>query len=82
MTIELPASCKLGMTSANLASVFSEEELEDLHHWMRGQTGAICEGVEWDYATEDYIESGCGPHGYIVYTGDVERFVLGLPVID
>ena len=80
--MELRASCKMGMTSDDLAYVFDEAALKDLAHWMRGQTGAICEGIEWDYALGDYIESGCGPHGYIVYTGDVERFVLGLPVID
>ncbi len=82
MTSELPASCKYGMTSSDLADVFGEDELAELYDWMRGQTGAICEGVEWDYDLGDYIETDCGPHGMIVYRNDVMRFIEGLPVVD
>ncbi len=82
MTIELPASCKHGMTSDDLKSVFTHDELTDLFAWMTGQTGAICEGREWDYTLSDYIDSDCGPHGMVVYRHDVTRYLAGLPVVD
>jgi hypothetical protein len=72
----------MGMTSDDLKQCFSEEGLKRLYHWMRGQTGAICEGREWDYATSDYIDTDCGPHGMVIYRHDVQRFIDGEPVID
>ncbi len=82
MTTNLPATCKYGMTIDDLADVFNEGELAELYDWMRGQTGAICEGREWDYDLGDYIEVDCGPHGMVVYRNDVMRFIEGLPVVD
>ena len=82
MTTNLPATCKYGMTSSDLHDVFSPEEVAEFYDWMRGQTGAICDGTEWDYAIEDYIETDCGPHGMVVYRNDVMRFIEGLPVVD
>jgi hypothetical protein len=72
----------MGLTSEDLAEYFSEDGLKDLYHWMRGQTAAMCEGIEWDYATEDYIYTDCGPHGMVIYRHDVQRFIDGEPVID
>ncbi len=82
MTIELPATCKYGMTSADLKDVFATDELAELYYWMRGQTGTLCEGIEWDYALGDYVASDCGPHGMVIYRHDVLRFIEGLPVVD
>lgn len=68
------------------------EQLEDIlvplnryfefNKWMYGQTGAICDGQEYDYSKKDYVATGCGPHGMVVYSWDVTRFLAGLPVID
>ena len=82
MTIELPASCKYGMTPEDLASIFTKDELKDLDYWMRGQTCTLCEGRKWSYEKKEYVSDDCGPHGMVMYRHDVERFILGLPVID
>lgn len=77
---ELKASCKLGMTDADLKRVI--EDLDDFYRWMSGQTGAICDGRRWDSDKQEYVETGCGPHGMVVYKHDVARYLDRRPVID
>ena len=56
--------------------------LYEFRQWMNGQTEALCEGREYNYETDEYEPTGEGPHGLVTYRQDVERFLLGLPVVD
>lgn len=73
--------CVMGYTDEQVTRIMGAR-LYDFRKWMRGQTGSICDGRAYNYEKGDYEPSGCGPHGYITYRQDVERFLLGLPVVD
>ncbi len=63
--------CRYGYPWSQLEALLLRDELDGLGKWMRGQTGAICTGVDEDI-----------PHGMVLYTWDVARYFAGLPVID
>lgn len=73
--------CELGYTEEQVKSITGSRYTE-FNYWMNGQTMAICDGRAYDHTLQVYKSTGCGPHGGIVYSGDVERFMLGLPIID
>lgn len=75
------AECQLGYTREQLKRIFGDR-LPDFNSWMIGQTGALCNGARYNYETKKEEPSGCGPHGYVVYSWDVERYLQGRPVID
>ncbi len=81
--MQLPEpACSLGYTHRQLAEIMGVR-IADFRDWFAGQTGAICEGRLWDYKRKRYVPA-CGgvAHGPVVYRHDVERFLLGLPVVD
>lgn len=92
MVEKLPKpACRLGYTIDQVVEImdsFPEEEkgdnLHDFNAWMSTQTGVICNGLSYNYATQKYVDTDCRPngHGWIVYEGDVRRFLLGLPIVD
>ncbi len=75
-------ACLLGYTHRQLAEILGVR-IADFREWFAGQTGAICEGRLWDREQTRYAPA-CGgvAHGPVVYRHDVERFLLGLPVVD
>lgn len=80
---ELPAPiCKFGYPHSQLEEIFSVLKLKAFFHWMRGQTFSSCDGRIFNAAENRMEASNCGPHGYVYYQSDVQRFVAGLPVID
>jgi hypothetical protein len=80
---DLPQSCPLGLTAADLETVFGAR-LPTFHRWMTGQTVALCDGRQYNHAAKMYEPAECftTPHGIVTYRWDVERFLDGLPVID
>lgn len=50
--------------------------------WMSGQTQSICDGRSYDHEKREYQQTGCGPHGPVVYVWDLDRWLAGLPVVD
>jgi hypothetical protein len=64
---------------------------------MVGQTISLCDGKYYDHDKLSYMSSECSDmlpgmpvtreeqlsgHGGVVYAWDLERYLLGLPVID
>lgn len=83
--IELPTpGCRLGFTYQQLKEIFpNEDEFYRFGDWMRGQTGAICEGKRYDHDLKVELVACAGvAHGMIVYPWDVRAFINGDPVID
>jgi len=74
--------CKLGYPYSQLGDIFSPELKKEFFSWMRGQTFTECNGYQYDHEASTYEPSGCGPHGWVYYTSDVQRFLEGKPVID
>lgn len=54
---------------------------EQIREMMVGQTGAICDGREYDCAAGGYLPSACAdnPHGFVVYRHDLRRAGLEVP---
>lgn len=78
----LPApQCRYGYTGEQLQEVLGDR-LPDFHHFMRDQTMALCDGRKFDYAAGDHRETGCGPHGGVVYSSDLHRFLAGRRPLD
>lgn len=77
----LPPDCVLGYSRDALEQILAEDYAE-FGRWMRGQTAAICDGLAYDHESRKFHETGCGPHGTVVYAHDLDRFLSGLPVID
>jgi hypothetical protein len=73
---DVGGNCTLGITESELREALGED-YDHFTAWMMGQTGAICEGVRWDWLKREYVPSGCGPHGYVVYRSDFVRYVQG-----
>lgn len=82
--IKLPKpECKYGYTENQLIEILSPiNKYVEFNKWMYGQTGSICDGREYDYGKKEYVATGCGPHGGVVYSSDLERFLQGRPIID
>lgn len=80
-SIEKP-ECEGGYTFAQLERILGIH-YEDFGRWMRGQTMMLCEGRRYNYDTEGYVEA-CGgvAHGPVVYSWDLGRYLLNLPIID
>lgn len=76
-------SCPLGYTDADLLKLLGDR-LDKFSHWMRSQTVAVCEGRRYNHDAREYEPDECAghPHGVVTYPSDVERFLLGLPIID
>jgi hypothetical protein len=80
--IKLPApTCRLGYPDDKLKEILGDR-YTDFMKWMRGQTFALCDGRSYNHELRQYEATGCGPHGYVYYSWDVDRFVKGLPVVD
>lgn len=78
---EIPrGKCRQGYTSDQIEEIVSDKE--DFWQWMRGQTMTICDGRSWNHTTGKYEQTGPGPHGSVVYSWDLKRYLAGLPVID
>lgn len=73
--------CSYGYPVSQLERELNADTFERLNKWMYGQTGAICTGSRYNHETREYEETGhsCG---YVIYSGDVRRFLAGSPVID
>lgn len=79
---ELPEpECELGYTLSQLVNIMGDR-IQEFNHWMSGQTMAICDGRAWLDGPDVYVDSGCGPHGYVVYSWDVKSFLDGKRVVD
>ncbi len=78
--LPVPA-CELGYTQEQLVEILGDR-LPEFNKWMVGQTAGICDGRSYDHEKQQYNETGCGPHGFITYSWDVQRFVDGKPIID
>ena len=63
-------ACRYGYTEEQVEEIVGDR-LEEFHVWFRGQTGAICDGGK-------FYNTGCGPHGAVVYAHDLERFLSGV----
>lgn len=71
--------CTMGYTEQQQRAILGER-FDDFARWMHGQTGAICDGWEWnDYS---YLLTGCGPHGSVIYPHDLRNFLEGGRVVD
>lgn len=73
--------CKLGYPSRQVEEIMGDR-LSTFNRWMSGQTRAICDGRNYNHDIKAYEPSGCGPHGPVTYSWDVQRFLAGLPIID
>jgi hypothetical protein len=79
---ELPEpECELGYTESQLKTILNSRYKEFMS-WMSGQTMALCDGRAYDYELDLYRNTGCGPHGGVVYYWDLKRFLDGKPVVD
>lgn len=73
--------CKMGYTKAQLEQILGPR-LTEFNRWMYGQTGAICDGREYDHAAKAYKPTNCGPHGMVVYAHDLRQFLSGGRALD
>lgn len=79
----MPApECELGYPEAQLKEIFSEDQFKMFLSLMRGQTFGFCDGSYYDHQEQRSISTGCGPHKFVYYSWDVERFLDNKPVID
>lgn len=81
-----PASCPLGYTNEDLERHFGAKVGEPHSLWdqLRGQTGMICEGRQWNPETSQYEPDACAghPHGLVTYIHDVREWVERRPPSD
>lgn len=77
-----PPDCELGYPLAQLRTFLDPQAIQRLVLWMEGQTGAICAGRRYDYDEGRYVDTGCGPHGGVIYAHDVRRWLRGDAIID
>lgn len=82
MRTDTPAAeCQLGFTRAQVEQILGDR-LDAFNYWMRGQTAAICDGKRYDHDAREYRETGCGPHGLVIYVHDVANYLDGGPILD
>jgi hypothetical protein len=74
-------ACKYGYSQDQLVDILGDRMVE-FKKWMRGQTISLCEGRQYNPETKEYESSGCGPHGSVIYSWDVQRFLDGSPIVD
>jgi hypothetical protein len=77
-----PPICQQGYPHSQLVEIFGPEKIKTFFHWMRGQTFSECDGQRYVHETKSYEPTGCGPHGFVYYSWDVQRFLDGRPIID
>ena len=67
-------NCPLGIP---LSEIEDEPWYDEFRKWHNGQTGAICDGREYDHDLGRYVNTPCmgAPHGYVVYGDDLARFL-------
>lgn len=75
-------ACKFGYTWGEISDMLGKTNMPKFEDWFRGQTGAICDGRQYNHDTESYEETGCGPHGGVVYAHDLTRFIYGQQPFD
>lgn len=80
MVNPLPA-CQIGYPRSQIEALMAGR-LEEFDAWMAGQTVALCDGRSYDHDKREYVPTGCGPHGMVVYRWDAERFLRGGPILD
>lgn len=80
-TLELK-ECELGFPYLQVERIIGRDRMTDFSYWMRGQTQAICDGRRYDHDAKRYYPTDCGPHGVVVYSHDLKRYLAGLPVLD
>lgn len=73
--------CKWGYTHQQIELIMGDRSAE-FHRWMAGQTFSVCDGREGKYEQGQYVPTGCGPHGVVIYRSDVEQFLRGGPPLD
>lgn len=76
------ATCRMGIPIEDLRRVLPPAQFDSLFDYLDGQTMALCDGWQYNYETNATEDSGCGPHGGVVYVRDVRRWAAGLPVDD
>lgn len=76
MNASLPKpECPYGYTRAQVEQIMGDR-VQDFWRWMKGQTVSLCDGREYDYERQAYVDTGhC--HGTIVYASDVRNFLAG-----
>jgi hypothetical protein len=77
-----PPKCLAGYPMSQLTEEMPPKTFNAFINWMRGQTFTVCDGRVYNHAFQSYEDSGCGPHGNVFYTSDVNRFLAGGSVID
>lgn len=91
MRVEVPpGECRTaynGYPWTQLETIFPPTTVSRLEAWMFGQTMMICDGSpEWKWVDDELVEVGPSKcdraHGGVVYEWDLDRFLLGLPVVD
>ena len=84
MTVQ--PECRLGYPECQVTRILAnnDKRLDEFNSWMFGCTMALCDGRVYNPETKLYEPSACfqHPHGAVVYTWDMARFLAGLPVID
>lgn len=78
-------SCPYGLTQADLDELFPGPAARArFSYWMRGQTCMLCDGRSYNHERGEYEPTACAdnPHGVVTYPSDVQRYLLGLPIID
>lgn len=72
-------TCLMGYTDDDVNQALAEFGIDqdDFTAWYEGQTGAICDGQQYDYDAKAYRTTPCAenPHGFVVYGHDLRRFL-------
>ena len=78
--------CRLGYSEQQVERILAtnNKRTDDFNDWMFGATMALCDGRIYNADSHLYEPSACfqKPHGAVVYTWDMDRFLAGLPNID
>jgi hypothetical protein len=68
--------CESGYPVTQVEAILGDR-MTEFNRWMRGQTGAICDGRKYDHNKREYHNTNCGPHGMVVYAWDLRQFLDG-----
>lgn len=68
--------CKYGYPDAQLDEILGDRRKE-FGAWAGCITCAVCDGRAFNHEAGEYYDTGCGPHGVVTYTWDVEQFLAG-----
>lgn len=77
-----PPDCSGGYSVTLLKQHMDGQQLARLNVWMTGQTMMFCTGKLYDHDKQEYIDDCETPHGAVIYSHDLERFLHALPIID